>query len=286
MGNVEIEGYAGDRIRTFGDWEKYAMPPERKDRHWKEGRSAFELGRCWTASGEPTIPEELTKLLNSHNATAGAVIFSGITEHETALPFGNRGPRCHDLSLTAKQGGRSMTICIEAKADETFGGTVAEELQKARNRTPRTRFPDRLNWLTCSLLGIPAFEDEERIVLSPVIAQLPYQLFAAIAGTLIEEEIRAEAEARATWKAVLVVHEFRTHRTDDTKMRSNGEALDEFLRLVLENSGAAKAGFRLRHGNLVGPLPLLERQAIEGRRMPCHIPLFVGKIRTDLIGPS
>ena len=41
---VEIKGYAEEQIRSFGDWEKHALPPNRKG-HWKEGRSAFELAR-------------------------------------------------------------------------------------------------------------------------------------------------------------------------------------------------------------------------------------------------
>src|SRR5580704_8356062 len=52
MGEVEIKGYSGDQIRSFSDWEAYAMPPERKQKHWKEGRSAFELGRVWMQKGE------------------------------------------------------------------------------------------------------------------------------------------------------------------------------------------------------------------------------------------
>ncbi len=78
-----------------------------------------------------------------------------------------------------------MTVCIEAKADESFGGKVAEELRKARKR-PVTRFPERLDWLTRSLLGLPAFEDDQFLVLSDVVANLPYQLLSAIGGTLLE----------------------------------------------------------------------------------------------------
>ncbi|MGI8744385.1 MAG: DUF6946 family protein [Bryobacteraceae bacterium] len=69
--------------------------------------------------GEPGVPAELLQLLDSHQATSGAVVRSGITEHETILPFGNRGAHCHDLALQAEHGG-VMTICIEAKADESF----------------------------------------------------------------------------------------------------------------------------------------------------------------------
>jgi|SRR5579872_132200 len=86
MRTVDIKGHAGQPIRSFADWEQHSLPPERKVLHWKEGRSAFELGRSWTSGGEPTVPAELVQLLESHEGTKRTVIKSGITEHETTLP--------------------------------------------------------------------------------------------------------------------------------------------------------------------------------------------------------
>jgi hypothetical protein len=130
---VQIQGYAGVPIRSFEDWARYALPPARNELHWESDR----------------------------------VILSGITEQETPRPFGNRGPRCHDLALRAEQEGSAVTICIEAKADESFGGTIIRELSTARKRAAKregghTRFPERLDWLTTrSLLGLRAFQDAQ-----------------------------------------------------------------------------------------------------------------------------
>jgi len=253
------------------------MPANRKREHWKVGRSACELGRLWTASGEPAEPLELADLLNSHNATRGIVIRMGIIEHKTSLPFGTHGPRWHDLALSAVQNHSGVTICIEAKADEPFGGTVADELQNAEKR-PVTRFRERLNWLTFSLLGPSAFSDQGRNTLSDETRSLPYQLFTAIAGTLLE------AELRSSTKAILVIHEFRTRLTTDEKMERNASELNRFLRLLLQHNEAADKNFQLRHGQLIGPLPLLERVVGGTPRLPNHIPLFVGKIKTDCTG--
>jgi len=154
---IEAHGHSGIQIQSFRDWETYALPEERRH-HWKTGRSACELGRIWTVAGEPSVPAELTRLLESNEATRGIVFSRGVIEHETPLPFGNRGARCHDLALYGEQNGHPVTICIESKADESFGGTVESELTKARKRTG-TRFPERLNWLTSSLFGTNAFED-------------------------------------------------------------------------------------------------------------------------------
>jgi hypothetical protein len=131
-----------------------------------------------------------------------------------------------------------MTICIEAKADEPFGATVAQELRKAKKR-PVTRFPERLDWLTRSLLGVPAFKDEEHLVLSDVVSRLPSQLLTAIAGTLLEAQIQ---EATI---AVFLVHEFRTTATVDVKMKANAETLDSFLRLLYSFNGGPNEDLQL-----------------------------------------
>lgn len=273
MGTIEIESYAEKPICTFADWENLAMPPERKVKQWKKGRSAYELGWSWMESGEPAVPGVLIQLLDSHQATRGSIIRSGITEHETVLPFGNGGPRCHDLVLKAERDGQPVTICIEAKADESFDGTVADKLKEARRR-PRTRFPERLDWLTRSLLGLSAFEGQSD-TLSSAISGLGYQLFSAVGGTLLE------ASLQGATKAIWVVHEFRTDLTEDAKMEANGRDMDDFLRLLLTRNGFSDGSFRLGRDKLTGPISILERTVEGAPRLPCHIPLFIGKIRTD-----
>jgi hypothetical protein len=214
------------------------------------------------------------QLLESHEGTKRSVIISGMTEHETSLPFGSRGPRCHDLALRAEQDGCAVTICIEAKADESFGGTVAEELRKAKER-PVTRFPERLDWLTRSLLGFAAFKDDQLLVLSDAVAQLPYQLLSAIGGTLLEAKLQHAS------KAVFLVHEFRTTATVDAKLEANVNALNRFLRLLLSANQGADAGLEVRIGQLVGPISIADRPMEGAIKVPCDIPLFIGKIRTD-----
>ncbi|MGB7666122.1 MAG: hypothetical protein WBL66_02570 [Candidatus Acidiferrales bacterium] len=276
METLEIKGYAGHPIHSLCNWEKYAMPLNRKSKHWKEARSAFELARLWTGNGEPAVPTVLAELLNSHDATRGTVIRSGITEHETQLPPRIHGPRCHDLALFGEQGQSAVTICVEAKADEPFGATVADELRNSAKR-PVTAFPQRLDWLTRSLLGLAAFKGESHNIVSDQIRDLPYQLLTAMAGTLLEAENQHSA------KAILVIHEFRTPKTADEKMERNAIELNRFLRLLLQQNGAVDANFQLRCGQLIGPLPLLERSVAKLRKMPYQIPLFVGKIRTACV---
>jgi hypothetical protein len=276
MMSVQINSYAGVPIRSFSEWEKYALPPERKELHWKKGRSAYQLGWSWTANGEPAVPHELIDLLDSHEGTKGTVILSGITEHETALPFSKGGPRCHDLALLAEQNGHTVTVCIEAKADESFGGTIAKEVLKAKKREG-TMFLKRLDWLTRSLLGLSAFKDEQLLVLSDAITELRYQLLSAVGGTLIE------AEYQKASKAVFVVHEFRTAATKDAFLDSNAGALNRFLSLLLFANKAGHDDIQLESGHMFGPILITDRSVEGPIKIPYHIPLFIGKIRTDLL---
>lgn len=165
-------------------------------------------------------------------------------------------------------------ICVEAKADEPFGRTVAEELQEARNRRG-TRFPERLDWLTSSLLGIPAFTDAERLELSGAVAALRYQLFTAVAGTLIE------AQAREATTAILLIHEFRTQATVDAKLEDNAEALNRFLSLFCSHNGGPDEAVCLGHGEMLGPISVIERAIAGLPEVTSEIPFFIGKIRTD-----
>ena len=272
---VQIRSHAGQQIRSFTDWENYALPPHRKLQHWKKGRSAFELGRSWTSSGKPAVPVELVQLLESREGTRRTVIKSGITEHETTLPFSSRGARCHDLALRAEHDGCAVIICIEAKADEPFGGTVAEELLKAKKRSSHTQFPKRLDWLTRSLLGISAFKDDEYLVVSDVVSGLPYQLLTAIAGTLLEAKIQGATTA------IFLVHEFRTALTEDAKLKANGDAMNSFLHLFYSANGGPDEDLQLRPGGMIGPISIIDRAVAGATAMPCQIPLFIGKIMTD-----
>jgi hypothetical protein len=88
---------------------------------------------------------------------------------------------------------------------------VTDELRNAKKR-PVTAFPQRLDWLSRTLFELAAFNCEDHDTVSDQVRNLPYQLLTATAGTL------REAELRHSTKAILVIHEFRTPKTDDEKM--------------------------------------------------------------------
>jgi hypothetical protein len=176
--------------------------------------------------------------------------------------------------LQAEQDGLAVTVCIEAKADEPFGGTVERELSNARQR-PATRFKARLDWLTRSLLGIPAFQDDQGSVLSDLISKLPYQLLSGIAGTLLEAELQGAV------KAIFLVHEFRTKKTANKKIQANANALNSFLRLFQSMNRGSSEDLTLEVGHIVGPISIADRPVTRPPKIPRNIPLFVGKLRID-----
>src|SRR6202035_39980 len=67
-------------------------------------------------------------------------------------------------------------------------------------------------------------------------------------------------------------------------MERNANKLNSVLRLLLQENGAPDEKFQIQTGKLMGPVLLLERTIDGTRKMPCHIPLFVGKIRTECTG--
>jgi hypothetical protein len=111
-------------------------------------------------------------------------------------------------------------------------------------------------------------------VLSGAVANLQYQLLSAVGGTLLEARLQGAS------KAVFIVHEFRTTSTVDTKMDDNAKALNGFLHLLQSANHRCVECLELTSGQIAGPISILDRPAAT-IKLPCDIPLFIGKIRTD-----
>ena len=276
-----LKGYKGDPILSFADWDRDGMPPHRRAKHWKEHHSAMELAKRWTYAGSPAVPSELLDLIDSHDLTKGTLVQSGVVEHRTSLPYGPRAPRWHDMSIIGAKEREIVTICVEGKATEPFGNSVANELKAAWKR-PVTQFPDRLDWLTRSLFGISAFQDATHKTLNSVVSGLPYQLLTAVAGTFLQARID---KAKL---AVFIVHEFRTPKTTDIVLDKHEKAFNEFLRLFFESNGTIWPGGTTEHklavknARFVGPVQMQHDPNVKGIiSIPKDIPLLIGKIRTD-----
>jgi hypothetical protein len=110
------------------------------------------------------------------------------------------------------------------------------------------------------------------------VLQLPYQLFAGVAGTLLEAK-KARSEI-----AIFIVHQFRTSYTDDHDIRADAKRLHRFASLLVQANSNPHDQLQLkvplRCENLVGPIYLKCRDCGEWT-MPTQIPLLIGEIQTD-----
>jgi hypothetical protein len=216
----------GGSITSVEEWRERGAPAGR-DLHWVDGRSAKELAKAWCASGAVAVPADLSALFASHPTLTGLELREGFAELKTDLRGEQRGPRNHDLLLVAEADVGRVVIGIEAKADESFDRTLAERWVTAQATVARgeaTNWPARLERLARALLGVEAVSSAGDF--NEEVADVPYQLVSALAGTLIE------AEEREAVLAVLVVHVFATERTRPEVVEANKKVFARFVERV------------------------------------------------------
>jgi hypothetical protein len=238
------------------NWEGWVRPKE--DYQWKPGRSAMELARAWFAQGNLACPAELDSLLRSNAHTAGSQLIMGEPEFVTRLPERGEG-RNHDLWLQAHCSAGGLTICVEAKADETFGNVISDEIKKAREGNARTRLPARAEALLRLLFGKPCNPLEKPW------SELRYQLITALAGTVIQ----ATCDNSPT--AVFVVHEFLGGKLDPERQTQNDMDLRAVVALLMPGCKDFTTG------TLVGPV-----QIMSGPHLTHSVDLLIGKIQSRL----
>jgi hypothetical protein len=244
-------------IHSVENWFKYAPPKEGK-KHWQDGRSAKELAKRWLLQkGDPQVPAELIDLLNSNPDLNGTIISEGIPEHKVKLDNFRGETRNTDLVLIGEKGDRKVSISIEAKADETFDQMIYKKINAVKNK--RSKIPQRIDLLCRSLFGqtIKEFSD---------LGGLRYQLLTGAAGALIEAGL-TNADV-----AVFVVHMFLSSAVDRIKIEENSRDFTKFVQM-LSNWSELIA----KDGVLIGPILVNG-----GDFVPSNIPLYIGKICTDL----
>jgi len=239
-----------EEIRTLDEWSRLAAPKSRD--HWQAGRSAMECARAWCGADGVTIPAELLSLLESHPATRGVELSIGEPEKKIGFDGLPGEPRNADIAiLGVDPSGRLDAITIEAKADETFGGTFEQSLAASVERIvsgKKSNSVYRAQELACALFP-PRRSGKEALTSksTPSLGSLRYQLLTAVAGTL------AFAHQSCAQVAVFIVHEFVTDRTEDRHHRVNTRDLEAFVTRL--SDGAIR---EIRSGELVGPIPLAQ----------------------------
>lgn len=253
----------GVPISCVADWKRTAPP--KADYQWVEGRSAYELAYAWCGGGAPAVPDELTALFESRAETRGLIVDEVLPEHRVTFDAHGGEPRNADLALVGHTPEFKVAVTIEAKADEPFGATVVQTLADAIERgieNPRSRGVNRVDDLVRALLPV-------RSKGLPHVRDLRYQLLTAVAGTL------AYAAAERASVAVLIVHEFLTDQTNDSRHAANAADFDRFLHRL-----AGGGTFRDQATPLLGPFAIPDTSPFRG------IPLLVGKISSNRRTPN
>ncbi len=173
-----------NEITTLDDWEKHGHPKSAVQ--WADGRSAKEAAIAWLASAPANLPPEVSLALAKHPDFGPVLTWEA--EPEARLRFDKfpGEPRNTDLLVKAEDAHGQYIIAVEAKADETFGGTVAQTRAAAGIRlkgNPRSNGVTRIDQLITAFFS-PQPNDE------PPIESLRYQLLTACAGALCEAERR------------------------------------------------------------------------------------------------
>jgi hypothetical protein len=183
-------------------------------------------------------------------------------EHRIRFDKRSGEPRNADLAFVGESAGRKVAVTVEAKADETFGASVARTICDALERSltnPRSGGVARVESLVRAVLQ-PKDDDQ------PQLGLLRYQLLTAAAGSLAwAQQLHAEI-------AVLVVHEFVTDKTHASKHVSNDVDFRSFVARVAGSRGTPPSD----HSALLGPFVVPGAPLFEN-----PVPLLIGKITTD-----
>lgn len=178
-----------------------ACPPKKGEKQWADGRSAKELAKYIT-DNLPFVPAEIEKTLKP--IVSDDAEFEWDAEYVTNLPGKGEG-RNHDAVLFNDD----IVITIEAKADETLGNLIKEEIENAS--------VNKLDRIGSMLKYI--FKDGFK-----KYHNLRYQLLTASVGTLLE------AKNKGCNTAVLIVLVFKSYgKVTEEKVAANHKDVEAFL---------------------------------------------------------
>jgi hypothetical protein len=204
----------GVEIASLEDWARLGKPASTD--HWKRGRSAYELAADWI---EQDACDAVAALLSLRPEFSGLQLLEGIAEKQTRFDQDTHGPRNHDLLVRAVVGDVPVAIGVEGKADEPFDDPLWLYREKGLRRSANTGALARVDRLVRLWFKTSLRQDDAE----PSLVCLGYQLFSALAGTL------ADAQLDGSAFAIVLVMEYRTDCTVDSKHAANARSLERFL---------------------------------------------------------
>ena len=157
-----------------------------------------------------------------------------------------------------------LIIGVEGKADEPFDKPLWRWRQDLVKQRPDSGAPQRLDQLTRLFFNTTIDRDRDY----PPLACMGYQLLSALAGTL------ADAKNATAAGAVVLVHEFVTDETTDSKHLANAHALEAFLGRLF---GGQPRRAEIEGGWITEPTVIRG----DGAWMPRSLPVAFAKLQTN-----
>lgn len=171
-------------------WQALLADPKK---HWKRGRSAFELAVSWEQAQETRnvsgLPPEVRTAIDAIPPLKGAVLLLAVPERKVTLN-NSRAPSQTDLWAVLHHASGLISLGIEGKAGEPFDDTVDGWLHQDEKKDGRM---ERLEWLVEKLKLNPSAEG---------LGTLRYQLVHRTASAL------KEAERIAAFAAIMLIQGF------------------------------------------------------------------------------
>ena len=249
----------GQEIRSLEEWRVLGKPAGSD--HWRPGRSACELATDWI---ECDAASRVVELLAACDELSGATLVEGIAEKKTQFDDNPRGPRNHDLLVRGSCDRGVLVVGVEGKADEPFDDPLWRWRSKALARSIKSAAPQRLDALTKMFFGTTIDQDQGW----PALGCIGYQLISALAGTL------ADAKREQAAIAVLLVQEFVTSQTHDSKHEVNSHVLDAFASRLGRTAANVR---RTSDGWITSPVVVRG----DGAWLPDSLPVVIAKMVTN-----
>lgn len=241
-----------DQIGSLNEWF-IKCPPQSKQKHWKDGRSAKETAKHWVY----TIPQPFKDILKQWK------LEFNVCSPEFVSTFDANGGngRNHDLLILAENENKEpFVISVESKVDEPFGDTISDTIKAADLRLEKS--PNSKGLIRIEDLRIALFGEEDNSQLS-----LRYQLLTAVAGTI------SEAKKQKAKSSIFLIQTFISSEINKNKQKQNQNDLDSFIALFSKSKYA-----QIHNNQLIGPFRI--NSVI--KHLPDDIDLWIGKYEIEI----
>lgn len=200
-------------ISSLKDWEDFLFRKSKKEKHWKKGRSAYEIANfLLNGDGEAILKNIIEEIIGEN------IIFNyAIPELEIRFDTYGHG-REHDVGIYGNtNSGKTFFVGIESKVDEVFNEKISDIYFKAKSK--------ELNGIrTNSTQRIEKLLQRNFSSIVPDLFNLRYQLLYSTVGTIDAKYLNNYADLY-----FLIIIVFKTELYDECKGIENHKDFIQFV---------------------------------------------------------